>query len=95
MAPGKIEGSVVPTASAAEQPNARIAGVEMTAPPTPKVPDITPVAMPASVVKTSRRMPASMKLISVLLAPSRQLFSSEAERRHPQPCRQTLAIDDG
>ena len=95
MAPGKIDGSVVPTASAAEQPKARIAGVEITAPPTPKVPDITPVAMPANAVSASRNMPASTKLFSVLLAPSRQLFSSEAERRHPQPCRQTLAIDVG
>jgi hypothetical protein len=73
MAPGKIEGSVVPTASAAEQPNARIAGVEMTAPPTPKVPDITPVATPASAVRTSRKILAPMKLFSALLAPCRQL----------------------
>ena len=72
MAPGKIEGSVVPTASAAEQPNARIAGVEMTAPPTPKVHDITPVATPASAVRTSRKILGSMKLFSALLAPSRQ-----------------------
>jgi hypothetical protein len=73
MAPGKIEGSVVPTASAAEHPKARIAGVEITAPPTPKVPDMTPVATPASAVRASRKILASMKLFSVLLAPSRQL----------------------
>jgi len=72
MAPGKIEGNVVPTASAAEQPSARIAGVEITAPPTPKVPDIMPVATPASAVRTSRKILASMKLFSVLRAPSRQ-----------------------
>jgi len=54
IAPGKIDGKVVPTAKAAEQPRALIAGVDMTAPPTPKVPDIKPVATPARAVNTSR-----------------------------------------
>jgi hypothetical protein len=60
MAPGKIDGNVVPTASAAEQPSARIAGVEITAPPTPKVPDIKPVAIPAISVNASRNKPVSI-----------------------------------
>ena len=59
IAPGRIDGNVVPTAIAAEHPSARMAGVEITAPPTPKLPDMTPVATPASAVNASRSSPES------------------------------------
>ena len=58
-APGTIEGSVVPTATAAEAPSRRMAGVEITAPPTPNAPDIIPVATPARTVRPSRSGPGS------------------------------------
>src|SRR6059036_3803717 len=55
-----MDGRVVPTASWADAPRARMAGVEMVAPPTPKAPDSTPVATPAPMVRTSRTGPASI-----------------------------------
>ncbi len=51
-ADGMIDGNVEPTPSSGEAPSARIAGVETTAPPTPNIPDSTPVAMPASIVSS-------------------------------------------
>ena len=60
-APGMIDGSVVPTATAADAPSARIAGVEITAPPTPKRPDMVPVATPVRTVSTSRSGPGSIQ----------------------------------
>jgi hypothetical protein len=54
-----IEGRVVPTATAADAPSNRMAGVEMTAPPTPNAPDIIPVAIPARRVRPSRSGPGS------------------------------------
>src|SRR5688572_15414078 len=60
MALGRIDGSVVPTASVAGSPSARIAGVDTTAPPTPKAAESTPVPTPASSVSTSRSGPASI-----------------------------------
>src|SRR4051812_24355125 len=48
-----IEGSVLPTASRFVAPSARIAGVEITAPPTPNVPDRTPVKKPAMRTRTT------------------------------------------
>ena len=58
-APGMIDGSVVPTATAADAPSTRMAGVEITAPPTPNAPDMTPVATPARTVSASRSGPGS------------------------------------
>ena len=57
MALGRIDGSVVPMAMVADAPRARMAGVEITAPPTPKAADSTPVKTPATSVSASRRMP--------------------------------------
>ena len=54
---GRIDGSVVPTATNAEAPRARMAGVEIVAPPTPNAADMTPVITPAATVRTSRRRP--------------------------------------
>ena len=62
IAPGRSDGNVVPIAIAAVQPSARIAGVLMTAPPTPNVPDMIPVPIPATMVSASRRIPGSIKL---------------------------------
>ena len=47
---GRIEGSVEPTASSGVAPSARTAGVEITAPPTPNMPDKIPVTTPTSSV---------------------------------------------
>ena len=51
IADGMIDGSVDPTASSGVAPRARIAGVETTAPPTPNIPDSTPVATPTTSVR--------------------------------------------
>src|SRR5881398_1995853 len=71
MALGKMDGSVVPTASNADAPRPRMAGVEMVAPPTPKAPDSTPVATPAPTVRTSRSGPASTTPLTELAAHTR------------------------
>ena len=49
---GMIEGSVLPTAWSGVAPSTRIAGVEMTAPPTPKTPESIPVKNPAIRTRT-------------------------------------------
>src|SRR5439155_4066410 len=49
-----IDGSVDPTACSGVAPRARIAGVDTTAPPTPNVPESTPVASPAANVSSVR-----------------------------------------
>src|SRR5712691_4386020 len=54
---GRMEGSVVPTATNADAPRRRIPGVESTAPPTPKAPDSTPVINPTPSVSASRTRP--------------------------------------
>src|SRR5688500_10372870 len=54
-----MDGSVVPTATAAVAPRARMAGVEITAPPTPKAAERMPVITPAATVSTSRSGPGS------------------------------------
>jgi len=45
---GMIDGSVDPTASIGDAPSERIPGVEITAPPTPNIPESAPVANPRS-----------------------------------------------
>ena len=50
-ADGITDGMVDPTASSGVAPRARIAGVDTTAPPTPNIPDSTPVATPAASVR--------------------------------------------
>ena len=56
---GMIDGSVVPTATNADAPRARIPGVEIVAPPTPKAADMMPVTTPRATVRTSRGSPGS------------------------------------
>jgi hypothetical protein len=46
-----MDGRVDPTASSGVAPKARIAGVDTTAPPTPNMPESTPVANPATRVR--------------------------------------------
>src|SRR4051812_20967645 len=46
MAPGRIAGTVEPTAWIGEAPSARIVGVVMTAPPMPNIPASTPEQKP-------------------------------------------------
>src|SRR2546421_10929409 len=48
------DGSVDPTPASGVAPRARIAGVDTTAPPTPNMPDSTPVPTPASSVRIVR-----------------------------------------
>ena len=48
MDDGRIDGSVEPTAWSGVAPSARTAGVEITAPPTPNMPDKMPVSTPTS-----------------------------------------------
>ncbi len=47
-----IDGSVEATAATGDAPSARMAGVDTTAPPTPNMPESTPVAKPAMAVST-------------------------------------------
>src|SRR5207248_2704803 len=57
-----IDGNVVPTATNAEAPSARMPGVEIVAPPTPKAADMMPVTTPRAIVRTSRRRLGSSSL---------------------------------
>src|SRR5438270_2556515 len=66
MALGRIDGSVVPTATKADAPSARTPGVEIVAPPTPKAADMTPVTTPRASVRTSRGRPACSWLADAL-----------------------------
>src|SRR5437764_14223532 len=66
MALGRIDGSVVPTATNADAPNALIPGVEIVAPPTPKAADMMPVTTPRATVRTSRRRLGSRSLADAL-----------------------------
>ena len=52
---GMIDGNVVPTATNAEAPSARMPGVEIVAPPMSKAADMMPVTTPRAIVRTSRR----------------------------------------
>lgn len=47
-----MAGRVVPTAWSGVAPSTRIPGVEITAPPTPNMPESRPVASPRSSVRT-------------------------------------------
>src|SRR5438105_10815211 len=75
-----MAGSVVPTATKAEAPRARIPGVVMVAPPTPKAPDRTPDSTPTSRVRTSRAGPACSCLGEPLDDHGHALAAADAHR---------------
>src|SRR6266849_8751826 len=63
---GKIDGRVEPIAWSAVAPRARMAGVDMTAPPMPNMPDSTPVTTPTStVIAISSHSGTSGKVLAV------------------------------
>jgi hypothetical protein len=60
IAPGRIDGRVVPTATRGAAPSARSPGLETIAPPIPNRALSTPVTSPSSRVRASRSGPASI-----------------------------------
>src|SRR5438552_2477862 len=64
MADGMIDGSVEPTACSGVAPRARITGVDTTAPPTPNMPESTPVASPAANVSSVRHGSDTVRRVS-------------------------------